>query len=212
MSSANSEMSVTEKKQQQRGRLQAAAIMAIVIAPMLIAYGVYFSGVGIPQTTVNKGELIDPPQSIKELSLQTLDNQDWNISSTQKRWRWVIPGYSTCNEQCQENLYLTRQVHIRLAEKSGRVERLYLLLDDQMESSTLAFIQQEHPHMPIVKTTQAAIDELFARTNLPANAIAEGRYFLMDQEGFIMMSYTPEHQGKELLDDIKRMLKYSYEE
>ncbi len=201
-----------QQKQQRRGRLQAAAIMLIVILPMIIAYSVYYTGVGIPKGTVNKGQLIDPPQQIDDLPLQTLDGEAWRVSEQAKRWRWIIPGYANCNEQCQKNLYLTRQVHIRLAEKSGRVERLYLLLDDHIDAATLEFIHTEHPHVPIVKAPADAVKELLAQTNLPPDAIAAGHYFLMDQEGFVMMSYTPLDQGKDLLDDIKRMLKYSYEE
>lgn len=206
------ELTELEKKQRRRGRFLAAAIMLTVMLPMVVAYVVFFTGVGIPQGTVNKGVLIDPPQSVNELSLQALDGEAWDISAQPKRWRWIIPGHSECNQQCQNNLYLTRQVHIRLAEKSARVERLYLLLDDHMEPSTIEFINKEHPHMPILKAADEQLNELFARSNLPADAISNGHYFLMDQEGFIMMTYNPQHEGKELLDDIKRMLKYSYED
>ena len=201
-----------QKQQQRRGRIQAAAIMLIVILPMMIAYSVYYTGIGVPKGTINKGQLIDPPQQIDDLPLQTLDGENWHAAEQAKRWRWIIPGHAQCNELCQKNLYLTRQVHIRLAEKSGRVERLYLLLDEYIDPATEEFIHTEHPHMPIVKASADAVKNLFAQTSLPPEAIATGHYFLMDQDGFIMMSYYHQHQGKVLLDDIKRMLKYSYEE
>ena len=212
MSSDVTPLTEQQKQQQRRGRIQAAAIMLIVILPMVIAYSVYYTGVGVPQGTINKGQLIDPPQQIDDLSLQTLDGKNWHVADQATRWRLIIPGHAQCNELCQQNLYLTRQVHIRLAEKSGRVERLYLLLDQHLDAATEEFIHTEHPHMPIVKSSADAVKNLFAQTNLPPEAISAGHYFLMDQEGFIMMSYNPQHQGKDLLDDIKRMLKYSYEE
>lgn len=204
--------SVEQKQQQRRGRFQAAAIMLIVLLPMVIAYSVYYTGIGIPQNTVNKGQLVDPPQQIGDLALHTLSGEPWKLSDQAKRWRWIIPGNATCNSQCQENLYLTRQVHIRLAEKSGRVERLYLLLDEQIDTATLEYIYTEHPHVPVIKASPDALKEMLSQTNLTSDALTAGHYFLMDQEGFIMMAYNPQHQGKALLDDIKRMLKYSYEE
>ena len=197
MSSDVTPLTEQQKQQQRRGRIQAAAIMLIVILPMVIAYSVYYTGVGVPQGTINKGQLIDPPQQIDDLSLQTLDGKNWHVADQATRWRLIIPGHAQC---------------IRLAEKSGRVERLYLLLDQHIDAATEEFIHTEHPHMPIVKSSADAVKNLFAQTNLPPEAISAGHYFLMDQEGFIMMSYNPQHQGKDLLDDIKRMLKYSYEE
>src|SRR5690606_20530216 len=105
-----------------------------------------------------------------------------------------------------------RQVHIRLAEKSARVERLYLMLDDQVAEATEQLLATEHPHVPIVKTTEEQFNELIKTSDLPADLLTQGQYFLVDQEGFIMLAYSPTHTGNELLDDIKRMLKYSYED
>lgn len=203
-----------EKHQQRRGRIQGAAVMLVVLLPMVIAYVVFYTGIGMPTRTINKGDLVSPPQLIRELPLQADGGLAWDLHGQPKKWRLLIPGYRECNEQCKKNLYLTRQVHIRLAEKSARVERLYLLLDDQQSLTqvTRDFLTTEHPHVPVVQLAEQDFKSMLARTDLPANALAEGRYFLMDQEGFIMMSYTPQHDGKELLDDIKRMLKYSYEE
>lgn len=212
MSSDVSILSEQEKRQQRRGRIQAVVIMLVVLLPMVVAYSVYYTGVGMPKGTINKGHLITPPQPISELALHKLDGESWQLSEQARRWRWVIPGGAECNTQCRDNLYLTRQVHIRLAEKSGRLERIYLLLDEHIETATLEYIQTEHPHVPVLKASTDAVAALLSRTDLAPDAIATGHYFLMDQEGFLMMAYSPQHQGNDLLDDIKRMLKYSYEE
>lgn len=212
MSKSEDAMTEQQRLHQRRGRIQGVAIMLVVVLPMLVAYVIFFTGLGMPTGTVNKGDLLTPPQSITSLPLHALDDVPWEFDGQPKKWRLLIPGYRECNEVCRKNLYLTRQVHIRLAEKSARVERIYLLLDDKLTQPTQEFLLAEHPHMPVVKLAPDRFDALLAPTNIEATAIASGRYFLMDQEGFIMMSYTPQHEGKELLDDIKRMLKYSYEE
>lgn len=214
MSNRLDSMSEQEKHRQRRGRIQGAIVMLVVLLPMLIAYLVFYTGVGMPTSTINKGDLVSPPQLITDLPLQAENGIAWDFNAQPKKWRLLIPGYRECNDQCRKNLYLTRQVHIRLAEKSVRVERLYLLLADQdpFAQVTRDFLTAEHPHMPVVRVAEQDFKAMLARTDVPANALVDGRYYLMDQEGFIMMSYTPQHEGKELLDDIKRMLKYSYEE
>jgi hypothetical protein len=37
------------------------------------------------------------------------------------------------------------------------------------------------------------------------------RLFLVDQQGVAMMYYTPEHDGSDLLGDLKHLIKYSPE-
>lgn len=212
MSSNENVLSEQQKRQQNRGRIQAFAIISIVMLPMLIAIFMFKTGVGVPDDRINKGNLVNPPLDMAKLQLMTVTGEPWSIDGQPKKWRLVIPGSSQCNAQCEQNLYLTRQVHIRLAEKSARVERLYLMFDDQVAEATEQLLTTEHPHVPIVKTTEAKFNELIKASDLPADSLAQGHYFLVDQEGFIMLSYSPLHKGNELLDDIKRMLKYSYED
>lgn len=206
----NSDIS-QDKQLQRRGRIMGAAIMAVIFLPMAIAYGVYHTGIGMPNTTVNRGDLLAPPQAIDSLQPRQLDNSPWLLAEQSRKWRWLVPGGAVCDTQCQKNLYLTRQVHIRLAEKAFRVERLYLLLDDNIAPETLEFLTQEHPHMPVVKIDPEQLASALAAGD-QAGALEQNRYFLMDQDGFVMMSYAPTHTGQQLLDDIKRLLKFSYED
>lgn len=212
MSQQDHELTPAEKQKQRRGRILGALIFAIVLSPMVIAYWMYTTGIGMPTDTVNKGDLLTTPQTASDLNLRETDGKPWNVADHKTKWRWLIPGGAQCSEQCQKNLYLTRQAHIRLAEKAGRVERIYLLLDDELTPETEEFVANEHPHMPVVRVDADHLRTAFTAAGIEGDVLTDGRYFLMDQEGFVMMSYTPAHTGKELLDDIKRMLKYSYED
>jgi hypothetical protein len=206
------ELTPLQRQQQRRGRIMGTIICLTVLLPMVAAYGIFFTGIGVPGTTVNKGTLLDPPQAVQDLGLQELDSTPWDLADHRKQWRWLIPGDAHCSGHCRENLYLTRQVHIRLAEKSTRVERIYLLLDDHLDPDTETFLASEHPHIRVLKTDRATLQAVMTAAKLPGDAASDERYYLMDQEGFVMLSYTIAHKGQELLDDIKRMLKYSYEE
>ncbi len=200
-----------DKQLQRRGRIMGAAIMAVIFLPMAIAYGVYHTGIGMPTHTVNRGDLLTTPQNVRDLSLRNIDDSPWTPADQKKKWRWLIPGDAHCDDACQQNLYLTRQVHIRLAEKAGRVERIYLLQAETLDAGTADFLTHEHPHMPVLKVDRERLQALLNAGGQP-DALRENRYLLMDQDGFIMMSYTPTHTGQQLLDDIKRLLKFSYED
>lgn len=206
------ETPLDDKAAQRRGRILAASVVLVVLLPMLSAYVVYFTGVGVPEGTINKGVLLTPPVPISDWQLRTLDGEPWVLKEQPIKWRLLIPGGATCDQACKENLYLTRQVHIRLGEKGLRVERLYLLTEPSLSDSLSEHLEQEHARIKVVQLDEKAMVASLANTNLSGDPIAEGRYFLMDQEGFVMMGYDLEQSGNDLLKDIKRMLRYSYEE
>ncbi len=201
-----------ERQFQRRGRITAIALMTVVGLPMLIAYVLFQTGVGIPKGQVNQGELVDPPQRFSEWQPETLDSEAWASNPEQKHWRFVIPIDAECTGYCRDNLYLTRQVHVRLGDKAHRVKRVILPVDGAPSEDTLDYLEAEHPGTEVVQPDQPAMMASLAQTNVPGDPLEAGRYFLMDQEGFVMMAYEPEHTGNQLLKDIKRLLRYSYED
>lgn len=194
-----------------RNQLMGLLVIVVILAPMVGAYIIFKTGYGLPSGTVNKGELLLPPQPIANLPLRSDRETAVDLLNGEKKWRLLIPGGASCDRDCEQRLYLTRQVHTRLLEKAHRVQRIYINVDAALESSTAALISEEHPQLTVVYTEPGRLRQFLAGTNSAEDPIAAGRYFLMDQEGFVMMSYTAEHTGKELLDDLKRLLKYSYE-
>jgi cytochrome oxidase Cu insertion factor (SCO1/SenC/PrrC family) len=199
-----------------RNRFFGLLILAIVTAPMLLAYVMYQTGWGISSSTTNNGELLTPALSVQELKTiaednvfeKMLANKDSTSKSIAKKWRLLVPVTAACADTCQKNLYTTRQVHIRLAEKAYRVERIILSLDE-LNPTLLEQLANEHPNTLRIESS----DDRFSEWLAPANIVesAEQYYYLIDQEGFAMMRYDVSHTGQNLLDDIKKLLKFTYD-
>lgn len=201
------------KAQQRRGRIMAASIMLVVALPMVVAYIVYHTGMGMPTSTINKGDFLHPPQPVKRLALTTESGDEWRDEGELKHWRLLVPITADCDEACRQKLYVTRQVHVRLGKDAYRVERLVVLVDSQMNDTLHTFLEEEHPGVVVVHNAQADWQTLLADTNMVGtDPVADGHYYLMDQQGYLMMVYNPTHTGGELLKDIKRMLKLTYED
>ncbi|MFT7387395.1 MAG: cytochrome oxidase Cu insertion factor (SCO1/SenC/PrrC family) [Candidatus Endobugula sp.] len=213
-----------------RNRFFGLVIIAIVTSPMLIAYIMYQTGWGVSANTTNKGELINPSLPIKSLlmtsEIRKIDGADIDGKSEnsieeegqglgrelseewQKKWRLLVPVSQHCGTVCQKNLYTTRQVHIRLAEKAYRVERIILSLDtlsDELEQQ----LKEKHPNTRRVDTSAASLADWLAAANMATSA--DNYYYLVDQEGSAMMRYDVSHTGQDLLDDIKKLLKFTYD-
>lgn len=192
------------ERNKQRSRRNLLLIFAVAVFPVAAAYVMFFTGVGVPGNTVNKGELLAQPMSIEPL----LPENVWQTISADKKWRLLLPVDASCNVRCEENFYNTRQVHIRLGEKSERVERYALNLDGAAGEAYLASIAEQHPQLKTVSVSAAQWREWSASLAVYKEDRNNHFYLLVDQEGFAMMAYTDQH-GNDLLKDLKRALKYS---
>ncbi len=202
-----------DKAMQRRGRLIALGLMLVVALPMVAAYIIYHTGMGMPTGTINKGDFLHPPQPVARLQLQTPEGDTWQADAEDERWRLVVPVTAECDQACRDKLYVTRQVHVRLGKDAYRVQRLVVLVDSELTQGLQNWLEEEHPGVVVLHNSAADWRAMLAPTNLEdSDPLAGGHYYLMDPQGYLMMSYRPEHTGGELLDDVKRMLKLSYED
>jgi hypothetical protein len=191
-----------------RNRNYGLIILGIIILPTLAAYIMFKTGWGIPTDTSNKGTLLEPARAIDELILNNENDVLARlVEDKKKRWRILVPITQACTEICQNHLYISRQVHIRLAEKAYRVERVLLLLDT-LSTDALDKLKIEHPETILIETNVAALNAWLDISNLASSG--ENYFYLVDQEGFAMMYYDKEHKGQDLLDDVKKVLKFTY--
>ncbi len=201
-------MSNEEKYIPARSKKPLIAILMVSILPIAAAYFVFFTGIGVPEDTVNTGKLISPANHVTEILADGNEAVLQEINDD-KKWRIFLPVPHGCNENCRKNLYTTRQVHIRLGEKGTRVERYAVNLAGAQGEEFLNGIKEEHPFLKVVNVDRTRWDNWVGTTDLDLNLEETPYYLLVDQEGFAMMAYTAEIHGNDLLKDLKRALKYS---
>lgn len=187
-------------------------LLAAIGLPMLSAYLVFNTGWGIPTGSINKGDLLLPATSMSDLSISNSDGQAVDLFTGKRKWRWLIVGSNECSDRCQNNLYLSRQVHIRLGEKAMRLERVYLNTDSVFDADFAKTLTKDHPRLRQLHVDSLDWRELMSTTNAADSRLNGEGLAMVDQEGFVMMTYNRSHSGADILDDIKRLLKYSYDE
>ncbi|WP_075186384.1 hypothetical protein [Teredinibacter haidensis] len=191
-----------------KGRWTLIALFAVAALPIAAAYIMFFTGMGVPDHTVNKGTML--PQAVKlEHLLAGENNAFLEKIAAEKKWRILIPITGDCGKACVQNLYTTRQVHIRLSEKSVRLQRVAVNIGAAKGEEQFQQLKLEHPLLEKITVDEVRWREWLAASGATLDETATPYYLLMDQEGFAMMVYTAEQHGNELLKDIKRALKYS---
>ena len=198
------EATITPKKSMS---WQLWGILLVTLVPIIAAYVAYYTGVGVPEEHVNEGQLLNPAKDVKIL-LENAEGEKPDFVDNYQ-WRLLIPITAQCDANCQQNLYVTRQVHIRLGDKADRLQRFAVNLDGDQGEQFLQSIASEHPRLKHFTVTSDAWNQWLQGSNLSADPAREPYYILVDQVGFAMMFYDVQNDGNQLLKDIKRVLRYS---
>lgn len=177
-----------------------AVLALLFFGPLVVAWIWFFHFEEQYPGTVNKGELIDPPVAIGEAYLRELrlhaGDADETAQPFSDDWSIVLLAPRSCEMECEQALYLTRQVRIRLNKDADRVQRV-LLAGEGVE-----YPAEQHPDLRVFAADAAALAPF-------VNAAPDARIWLVDPRGFLMMSYPAGFTPEMLHADLKRLLKYS---
>lgn len=173
--------------------------------------------------TGNRGELVQPPRQIDERTLTEDGTQATRIqyAELEPRWTMVVPNTgSVCNKACEKSLYLTRQIHTAMGKEFNRLRRLYVgtaaaessqlqveLLEDGRPAPAATFAQylaSEHRGLQPIVVSDSDFAALF-----PELAADASTWYLVDPAGWVMMAYNSDIPYKDVIADLKFLLKNS---
>lgn len=189
-------------------RLKVALIFLMPLLVVSLATVVFYTGIGIPRATSNKGVLLIPPRQIDELGLRDARGEPWAWESGSGGWGILYTGAPACAVDCQERLTLARQVHKSIGREQDRVHRYYLATAESLDPATAAYLATEHPGLRVLHAPESGVRGLLGREGDP-EPLASQALYLVDPRGFVMMYYLPTHPGRATLDDMRFLLKNS---
>ena len=193
-------------EQVRRGRRTALLLFAIGFGPMIFATFMYYSGWLHPETRSNHGELIEPPVPVAELNLQDAEGQPiqarFGPDEVDAKWLMIVSA-DTCGENCEQLLYLARQVNIALGKNANRMGRAAWI--GSVPEELQARWQQEYSSMERLSLAPDA-DPAWPAGVDPAES---PRILVVDPFGNVMMHYGSGNTGKEMLEDLKHLMKLS---
>lgn len=172
--------------------------------------------------TANRGELVQPPRQMDELALLDGDGLALRYRDLEPRWTMLVPSSGArCDEACEQSLYLTRQIHVAMGKEFNRLRRIYvsdtapgetglgpaLLSDGRPAPDRFAdYLAAEHRGLKTLLVDADAYGTLF-----PEQALDPKTWYLVDPGGWIMMSYDSTVPYKDVISDLKFLLKNSSE-
>ncbi|WP_295380674.1 hypothetical protein [uncultured Pseudacidovorax sp.] len=115
-------------RQRKRGRWQMTLVLLCCAAPVIASYFTYY--VIRPQSRSVFGELIDPQRPFPPIDVRTADGTPQPLAQLKGQWLLVAVAGGACNELCEQQLYLQRQLRETLGREKDRVDRVWLVSDD----------------------------------------------------------------------------------
>jgi hypothetical protein len=188
--------------------------------------------------TANSGEILSNPANIRSRSFTASDGSETSLDALEPKWTFmVVNSGETCDATCSELLYLTRQIRIAIGRDFHRIQRVMVVdapadtirlqpstdtegaqerieggvvteaIDNASniaavgETLLLETIESEHPD---VSVWQAGAEPV-----VPERHVSDGAWYLVDPSGWVMMRYASEVNYKDVIGDLKFLLKNS---
>jgi hypothetical protein len=171
--------------------------------------------------TANQGALVQPPRQIDDYELLDASGQAIRYADLPPRWTMVVPGRDArCAEDCEHSLYLTRQVRTAMGKNYNRLRRFHVseagpertrlavqtLSDGQPapDGNLAGFLAREHGKLQALSLSADSYNALFQE-----HGVDETTWYLVDPAGWVMMSYNKDDSYKDVISDLKFLLKNS---
>lgn len=194
MGAAMNPPSMSEAKSpvsRRKGRLQLLLILLGVIGPMILATGMYKLQFWVPEGRSYHGELIGNGQTRADLGVQAQED----------RWQILVTVPKDCSVDCQQLVYLARQIQIGLGRDAGRASHA-LAMAQPLSSEYDAKLTREYPQLQRYPLSLTEFHKTAGDKAVP-------QLWIIDPHGNLVLRYDPTVKGKDLLNDLRHLLKLS---
>jgi hypothetical protein len=174
-----------------KGRLQLLLILLGVIGPMILATGMYKFQFWVPEGRSYHGELIGNGQTRADIGVQAQED----------RWQLLVTAPKECSVDCQQLVYLARQVQIGLGRDAGRASHA-LAAAQPLNSDYDARLTREYPQLQRYPMDLTTFSKTTGDSTVP-------QLWIIDPHGNLVLRYEPTVKGKDLLNDLRHLLKLS---
>jgi len=172
-------------------------IASVFFGPLLVATWMYYGGHFQPEGRSNHGVLLEPIVNVAE-EIPASDVP----SRGDGYWVLIYVNDDECAERCKDGLYTIRQSQKMLGKEFDRLIRVFLHGESSPDTVFLA-----DEHAGLIALRDEGLSALL--NNKKPAELSAGGYFLMDPLGNLVMYFEPEIDPRDMVGDIKRLLKLS---
>ena len=174
-----------------------ALIALVFFGPLMLAAWMYSSGYLTPEGSSNHGALLMPVVNAEdELPGSAV------IALSEGKWLMLYANAGECGTPCRDALHRQRQTRLMLGREMERVVRVFLHGESPLDT---VFLEGEHPGLKTIndKALGNLLEEKRPQDLMP------GGIYLFDPLANLVMYFPPDLEPRDMVDDIKHLLKLS---
>ncbi|HEY7672642.1 MAG TPA: hypothetical protein VIC71_10525 [Gammaproteobacteria bacterium] len=176
-------------------------IAAACLGPFALALLVYYVPNELTQQRANPERTLSAtPKPLPEVALRTPGGGTTGTDWARYRWSLIYARITPCEGRCASDLAHLTEVHLALGADRARVQRVLLLADED-------FRMTGDPTLLVGYLDAERDAELVNAFSL--ELLEQGRIFVVDPLGNLVMSYPPAPDQARLLEDLERLLNVS---
>jgi len=189
MAAATSPLDVPDRPKP-RGRLQLLLILFVVLGPMILATSMYKLKFWVPEGRSYHGVMIGNGEGRADIGI---DAQD-------ERWQLLVSAPGACVEECQQLVYLARQIQVGLGRDASRASHA-LAAAQPLAADYQVLLGREYPQLQRYP--------LDAQRYIQKVGDTAPQLWIVDPHGNLVLRYDAKVKGKHVLDDLRHLLKLS---
>ena len=186
------------------GRLKMLLVLLVCAAPVVASYFTYY--VVRPEARRNFGELIEPMRALPEVVVHRLNGDTFRLSDLKGQWLLISVAGGDCQEDCQRQLYLQRQILTGLGKDRARTEWVWLIPDQaEVPSALLPGLKDA----TVLRIDSAALAQWLQAATQER---LQDHLYLVDPHGQWMMRFPPKLSTEGAIKtkrDMERLLRAS---
>jgi len=188
-----------------RGRLKMLLVLLACAAPVIASYTAFY--VLRPEGRTNYATLIEPSQAMPaDLPLTDLDGRAVSASSLKGQWLLVVVGRGACDSDCEQRLFMQRQLREMTGRDRDRIDKLWLVTDGAPIAPALRAALAAAPATQVLRVPAQALQQWLAPA--PGESL-ESHLYVVDPMGQWMMRAPAQAQPEKFKRDIDKLLRAS---
>lgn len=189
-------------KSKAAGRWKLFAILAVCASPLIGSYVAYY--VVKPGGRTNYGAILDPrAYPMPALGTTSLDGKPLGLDAYKGKWILLQADSGACDKPCQTKLYEMRQLRLTQGKEMGRIERVWLITDQQPLDTVL---MREYDGTRLLRADLPALKKWLPTET---GAAVSDHLYMIDPLGNLMMRFPRDADPNKIKKDLGKLLKAS---
>lgn len=187
------------------GRLKMLLVLAICAAPVIASYFTFYV-IRPTGSARSYGALIQPTVGLPDVPALRPDGSSVSLRSLKGQWLIVAVDDAACPQACERRLFMQRQLREMMGRERERVDKVWLVVDDQPVRPELRQALEAAPGMNILRVPRASVA---AWLHPDAGHALQDHLYLVDPMGEWMMRMPADADPNGVKRDLERLLRAS---